>query len=365
MKLIKVAAAVLNQTPSGLGRQPPEHPRRHCDAPRRRSVGVLCLPELCISGYGCEDAFHSPGLQRDGAAGARRDSSRRRAGWSSRSACRSSHHNALFNAACLAVDGRIARLRRPSGTWPARACTTSRAGSSRGRGRAREMSGLRRADVSDRRPLLRLRRRSRIGFEICEDAWVATGPAATWRARASTSSSTRAPATSPSASSRSASGSSSRARGRSASATSTATCSGNEAGRAIYDGGALIASGGKLLAAGPRFVFRRLACDHGRGRRRRHAHDAGPDRQLRARPRRATPRREDSRPVPLARRRARARRAAVRPRGRRGAHLKEEEFARADRARRCSTTCGRAARAGSSCRSAAAPIRRPWPAWSR
>jgi NAD+ synthase (glutamine-hydrolysing) len=30
---------------------------------------------------------------------------------------------------------------------------------------------------------------------------------------------------------------------------------GNEAGRAIYDGGALIASGGKLIAAGPRFSF--------------------------------------------------------------------------------------------------------------
>jgi NAD+ synthase (glutamine-hydrolysing) len=31
---------------------------------------------------------------------------------------------------------------------------------------------------------------------------------------------------------------------------------GNEAGRAIYDGGALIASGGKLVATGPRFSFR-------------------------------------------------------------------------------------------------------------
>ena len=30
---------------------------------------------------------------------------------------------------------------------------------------------------------------------------------------------------------------------------------GNEAGRVIYDGGALVASGGVLLAAGPRFSF--------------------------------------------------------------------------------------------------------------
>ena len=31
---------------------------------------------------------------------------------------------------------------------------------------------------------------------------------------------------------------------------------GNEAGRAIYDGDAMIASAGKLLASGPRFSFR-------------------------------------------------------------------------------------------------------------
>ncbi|MFM8729027.1 MAG: nitrilase-related carbon-nitrogen hydrolase, partial [Planctomycetaceae bacterium] len=34
---------------------------------------------------------------------------------------------------------------------------------------------------------------------------------------------------------------------------------GNEAGRAIYDGGALLAAGGRLLAAGPRFSFHETA----------------------------------------------------------------------------------------------------------
>ena len=41
---------------------------------------------------------------------------------------------------------------------------------------------------------------------------------------------------------------------------------GNEAGRVIYDGGALIAAEGKLLAAGPRFTYRPLA-RHQRDRR--------------------------------------------------------------------------------------------------
>ena len=25
---------------------------------------MLCLPELCVSGYGCEDAFYSPAVQQ-------------------------------------------------------------------------------------------------------------------------------------------------------------------------------------------------------------------------------------------------------------------------------------------------------------
>ena len=45
---------------------------------------------------------------------------------------------------------------------------------------------------------------------------------------------------------------------------------GNEAGRAIYDGGTLIASGGTMLARGPRFSFADWRAHDGRRRRRRH-----------------------------------------------------------------------------------------------
>ena len=37
---------------------------RRSTRPAPPACSVLCLPELCITGYGCEDAFHSPGLQR-------------------------------------------------------------------------------------------------------------------------------------------------------------------------------------------------------------------------------------------------------------------------------------------------------------
>ena len=57
MKLIKVAAAVLNQTPLDW-RHNPTNIRRVITAAREQGIGVLCLPELCLTGYGCEDAFH-------------------------------------------------------------------------------------------------------------------------------------------------------------------------------------------------------------------------------------------------------------------------------------------------------------------
>src|SRR3954470_19807596 len=62
MKLVKVAAATLNQTPldwDGNERRI----REILGRARAEGVSVLCLPELCISGYGCEDAFLSPAVR--------------------------------------------------------------------------------------------------------------------------------------------------------------------------------------------------------------------------------------------------------------------------------------------------------------
>ena len=63
MQLIKVAAAAVNQTPLDW-----EGNRAHIasaiESARREGVSVICLPELCITGYGCEDAFHSAGVQQ-------------------------------------------------------------------------------------------------------------------------------------------------------------------------------------------------------------------------------------------------------------------------------------------------------------
>ena len=56
MKLLKIAAGVLNQTPLAW-----EHNKQNIinaiEEAQKQNVSLLCLTELCISGYGCEDAF--------------------------------------------------------------------------------------------------------------------------------------------------------------------------------------------------------------------------------------------------------------------------------------------------------------------
>lgn len=58
---IKVAAAVLNQTPMAWG-QNKANILRALEIAREQNVHIICLPELAIPGYGCEDEFHSVGL---------------------------------------------------------------------------------------------------------------------------------------------------------------------------------------------------------------------------------------------------------------------------------------------------------------
>ena len=54
MQLIKVGAAVLNQTPLAWA----ANKANILEAIRQAKaddVSILCLPEMCITGYGCED----------------------------------------------------------------------------------------------------------------------------------------------------------------------------------------------------------------------------------------------------------------------------------------------------------------------
>jgi NAD+ synthase (glutamine-hydrolysing) len=254
MKLIKVGAAVLNQTPLDWE----GNTRRILAAihqARQEGVTLLCLPEMCLTGYGCEDAFHSANTARmawlclQEAVPATR-------GLVVSFGLPILHQNGLFNCACLVADGVIAgfvakRFLAGDGIhyeprwfkpWPAGVRSQALI-----EGRSYPIGDLSFScgDV-------------RIGFEICEDAWVANRPGAALALKGVDF------ILNPSASHFAFGKLEVRKRfaleGSRAFGASYvyANLLGNEAGRAIYDGGALIAVGGQLAAAGPRFSFQEM-----------------------------------------------------------------------------------------------------------
>jgi NAD+ synthase (glutamine-hydrolysing) len=252
MKLIKLGAVVLNQVPlDWTGNQ--QRIREAIAAAREAGVSVLCLPELCITGYGCEDAFLSANTVNR-AWHALQELLPDTKGMVVSLGLPVLHQNALFNCACLAVDGRMVGLTakrflagdgihyepRWFKPWPAGIRDEFTAPD----GTVIPIGDLH-FDVGN----------VRIGFEICEDAWVANRPGATLALHGIDL------ILNPSASHFAFGKLEVRKRfvleGSRAFGVSYVYSNllGNESGRAIYDGGALIASGGKLLAVGPRFSF--------------------------------------------------------------------------------------------------------------
>lgn len=251
MRLVRVGAAVLNQTPLDW-----ENNKANIlgavETARRQGVGILCLPELCVSGYGCEDAFLSPGLLRTSWQ-ALHEIAPHCGGMIVSLGLPLPYNNVVFNAACLVVDGKIAGFvgkrylpgdgihyeQRWFKPWP-----LGRRANLTVEGRSYPFGDIY-FDCGG----------VKIGFEICEDAWVADRPGGNMFLKGIDV------IMNPSAS-HFAFGKY-RVRERFVLEGSRAfgvsylysNLLGNEAGRAIYDGGAMVASMGKLLAVGKRFSF--------------------------------------------------------------------------------------------------------------
>jgi NAD+ synthase (glutamine-hydrolysing) len=251
MQLVKVAAATLNQTPldwDGNERRIREMLTRA----RAEGVSILCLPELCISGYGCEDAFLSPAV-RATALSVLAALVPHTQGMICCFGLPLAHQKGIYNVCALVADGKLCGFvakRALAGDgihyeprwfkpWPAGARTTT---SLLGEGTPLgdvifDCGGV------------------RIGFEICEDAWMAD------RRGAQLSLAGADLILNPSASHFAFGKHSVRRRlvlegSRAFGVTYLyANLLGNEAGRAIYDGDALIASDGALLAEARRFAF--------------------------------------------------------------------------------------------------------------
>lgn len=254
VRWLKVAGAALNQTPMDWD----GNARRILEAvtlAKEAGVSLLCLPELCVTGYGCEDAFHSPATARmaQRVLGEIAPATR---GLVATVGLPLSFRNGLFNATALIVDGAVVgfgckRYLAGEGIhyeprWFKAWQPGARSEIELGPGVVPigdwvfDLGGV------------------KIGFEICEDAWVAERPGVAM-ARQGVDVIFH-----PSASHFAFGKRDVRRRyildgSRAFGATFLfANLLGNEAGRAIYDGGVDIASRGQLVASGPRFSFREV-----------------------------------------------------------------------------------------------------------
>ncbi len=251
MRFVKVAAATLNQTPLDWDVNA-QNVRAAIAAAKAARVGILCLPELCITGYGCEDAFLAPGTQRL-ALEVLEELLPATAGIAVSVGLPVRHNKAVYNACALLVDGALVGMvgkqalagdgihyePRWFKPWPAGERTRLKLG-----GREVPFGDLH-FDVGG----------IKLGFEICEDAWAALRPGAELALNAVDV------ILNPSASHFAFGKHAIRRRlvlegSRAFGVTYVyANLLGNEAGRAIYDGDALIADDGVVLAEAKRFSY--------------------------------------------------------------------------------------------------------------
>ena len=252
MKPIRISAGVVNQTP--MDWEGNERRILACiEDARREGAELLLLPELCVTGYGCEDMFFAADLQERALAQLMRLAPHTK-GLLVSVGLPLMYRNALYNTAALLADGKLmgfAAKQNLAGDgvyyeprwfapWP------------EGEVRSVTIEG---ADypVGD---LVFECNDVRIGFEICEDGWAASRPGA-GHARLGVDL-----VLNPSASHFAFGKQEVRKRlvleaSRAFGATYLYTnLLGNESGRLIFDGGVLVASAGKMVAESPRLSFR-------------------------------------------------------------------------------------------------------------
>lgn len=261
MKLIKVGAAVLNQTP----RDWEGNYTNIVDAieqARKENVTILCLPEMCITGYGLEDDLFCLDVPLR-AMQFLHKIAQKTAGMIVTVGLPVTFNNALYNTVAtivnrsiigftckqhLAGDG-IHYEQRHFKPWPPgifqQIATLEKLNSGLFAERIYLIGDIH-FDIGG----------IKIGYEICEDAWVSNRPGTILASKGVDI------YLNPSASHFAFDKLNTRKNfvvdgSRAFNATYIyANLLGNEAGRVIYDGGALIASGGKLLAVGERFSFK-------------------------------------------------------------------------------------------------------------
>jgi NAD+ synthase (glutamine-hydrolysing) len=251
MKLLKVAAGAVNQTPLDWQKNK-ENILAVIEAARNENVSMLCLPELCISGYGCEDAFYAPDTVRQSYE-ILFEIVEETANMVVCVGLPLQFRNNLYNVACVISDkkilGFVCKQHLPNyglfyeDRW-----------FQRWRSGVKDQIELREINYPIGDLFFEIDD-VRIGLEICEDAWVANRPGRLHFDRGVDI--ILNPSASPFAFHKF------ETRERLViDASRTYACSyiytnllGNESGRLIFDGDAMIASNGSLLESSPRFSY--------------------------------------------------------------------------------------------------------------
>lgn len=251
MRYLRLAGACLNQTPLDFGHNV-QNILDAIAAARAQGVQILCLPELAVSGYGCEDAFFNRWTLEQSLDGLKRIIAATE-GMTVSVGLPLEYAHCLYNAVAFIHDGRLlgfAAKQELAGDgiyyeprwfkpWPERL------------GVELEWEGAR-YPLGD---LVFEVDGVRIGFEICEDAWNGIRPAQ--RHYVNNVDIILNPSASNFAFGKT------RVREmlvREASRSYNCTyvysnLLGNEAGRIIYDGEILVAQSGELLARNQRFSY--------------------------------------------------------------------------------------------------------------
>lgn len=261
MKLIKVGAGVLNQTPRDW-RGNMVNIRKVLRMAANEGVGILCLPEMSITGYGLEDDLFCDDVTHRALSKLKQltdELSTVPTSYKNMVVCVGlpiRFNNSLYNAIATIVDGELVGFtckqhlagdgihyeNRWFKPWPTGVVQSI----------AIPVFGHAEFPIGDIHFNVG---GVKIGYEICEDAWVANRPGTILATKGVDV------YLNPSASHFSFGKLETRKNfvvdgSRAFNATYIySNLVGNESGRAIYDGCALIASGGRLLAQGKRFSY--------------------------------------------------------------------------------------------------------------
>ncbi len=258
MHQFRLASAALNQTPLAWDSNQANIVAA-LDAAREAEVSLVCLPELCISGYGCEDAFFADGV-RQTSLDLLAEILPATEGLAVALGLPLVVEEKLFNACAFVCDGRLVG-------FVAKQCLAGDGIHYEPRwfqpwavGKVSEVACLGGTyPVGD---VMFDCGGVKIGMEICRDAWVSERTGKRLAARGADV------ILNPSGSHFAFAKQEIRRdivlRGSREFHVSYAYTNllGNEAGRVVYDGGTLIATRGEMVAEGPRFSFSDIVLTH-------------------------------------------------------------------------------------------------------